>query len=244
MEHAWKACKRDKRFVGSNPTSSEVGREPTGSTRSGAREMPHERRPRRGETSESTSIGNIFLSLNVFNFVENKCRKGEIEKIMRCPFCSHEESKVTDSRTAEQTNAIRRRRECLRCLRRFTTFETVDLTVQILKRSGHYEDFDQEKLVRGLDAACRHTRISRQQVREIAYKITAELMERQLREIEATELGDLAMKYLRQLDTVAYLRLACVYKRFKDVDELKDAIENITPHETQEMENALEESAD
>lgn len=163
---------------------------------------------------------------------------------MRCPFCSHEESKVTDSRTAEQTNAIRRRRECLRCLRRFTTFETVDLTVQILKRSGHYEDFDQDKLVRGLDAACRHTRISRQQVREIAYKITAELMERQLREIEATELGDLAMKYLQELDTVAYIRFACVYKRFKDVDELKDAIENITPQETQEMQNALEKSTD
>ncbi|MDN3506989.1 MAG: transcriptional regulator NrdR [Simkaniaceae bacterium] len=146
---------------------------------------------------------------------------------MRCPFCNHEESKVTDSRNAEPTNAIRRRRECLRCLRRFTTFETVDLTVQVLKRSGHYEDFQQEKLVEGLDAACRHTRISRQQVREIAYKITADLMERQLREIEATELGEISMKYLQKLDTVAYIRFACVYKRFKDVDELKSAIESI-----------------
>ncbi|NGX47537.1 MAG: Transcriptional repressor NrdR [Chlamydiae bacterium] len=163
---------------------------------------------------------------------------------MRCPFCNHEESKVTDSRNPEQTNAIRRRRECLRCLRRFTTFETVDLTIQILKRDGHYQDFQQDKLIKGLDAACRHTRISRQQVREIAYKITAELMERQIREIEATELGEISMKYLQQLDTVAYIRFACVYKRFKDVDELKDAIENIALHDEKETVHASEKSSD
>ncbi|NGX38490.1 MAG: Transcriptional repressor NrdR [Chlamydiae bacterium] len=151
---------------------------------------------------------------------------------MRCPFCNHEESKVTDSRNADPTNAIRRRRECLKCLRRFTTFETVDLTLQVQKRDGHYEDFQQSKLTKGLEAACRHTRISRQQVQEIAYKVTAELMERQLREIAATELGDIAMKHLEKLDTVAYIRFACVYRRFKDVDELKDAIENIAPQET------------
>ena len=146
---------------------------------------------------------------------------------MRCPFCNHEESKVTDSRNAEQTNAIRRRRECFQCLRRFTTFETIDLTIQVRKRDGHYEDFQQEKLIRGLEAACRHTRISRQQAREVAYKITAELMERQLREIGATELGDIVMRHLHALDTVSYIRFACVYRRFKDVDEIKDALENI-----------------
>jgi transcriptional repressor NrdR len=162
---------------------------------------------------------------------------------MRCPFCNHEESKVTDSRNAEQTNAIRRRRECLRCLRRFTTFETVDLTIQVLKRNGHYEDFQEEKLIKGLDAACRHTRISRHQVREIAYQITAELMERQIREIGATELGDIAMKHLQELDMVAYIRFACVYKRFKDVDELKDAIENIAPQDEKETVHASEESS-
>lgn len=161
---------------------------------------------------------------------------------MRCPFCNHEESKVTDSRNAEPTNAIRRRRECLRCLRRFTTFETVDLTIQVLKRGGHYEDFLQDKLIKGLDAACRHTRISRQQVREIAYKITADLMERQMREIEATELGELAMTYLQQLDTVAYIRFACVYKRFKDVDELKSAIENIALQDDKELTHASKKS--
>ena len=148
---------------------------------------------------------------------------------MLCPFCSHPESKVTDSRNASEQNAIRRRRECLECLRRFTTFETIDLTIQVQKRDGRYEDFQQEKLIRGLDAACRHTRISHDQVRALAYKITADLMERQVREINTEELGELVMEHLKALDTIAYIRFACVYRRFKDVGELVDAIQNITP---------------
>src|SRR5271156_2329377 len=102
---------------------------------------------------------------------------------MHCPFCAGEELKVTDSRNAIEQNAVRRRRECLSCLRRFTTFETVDLTIQVKKRDGRYEDFQQDKLIRGLDAACRHTRTSHEQVRTLAYQITADLMERQVREI-------------------------------------------------------------
>src|SRR5882672_8012190 len=108
---------------------------------------------------------------------------------MRCPFCNHEESKVTDSRNAAETNAVRRRRECLKCLRRFTTFETIDLTIQVHKRDGRYEDFIQDKLIKGLDSACRHTRISHEQVRGLAYKITSDLMERQVREISTKEIG-------------------------------------------------------
>ncbi len=146
---------------------------------------------------------------------------------MRCPFCNHDDSKVTDSRNATETNAVRRRRECLQCLRRFTTFETIDLTIQVLKRDGRYEDFLQEKLVKGLDAACRHTRISHEQVRTIAYTITADLMERQVKEISTKELGEIVMRRLQDLDTIAYIRFACVYRRFKDVSELKDALENV-----------------
>ena len=156
---------------------------------------------------------------------------------MRCPFCSHEESKVTDSRVVTENNSVRRRRECLKCLRRFTTFETVDLTLQVQKRDGRYEDFSQDKLIRGLDSACRHTRISHDQVRGLANKITGDLMERQIREINTTELGEIVMKELRALDTIAYIRFACVYRRFKDVDELMDAIENIAPEPAKETEN-------
>jgi len=148
---------------------------------------------------------------------------------MRCPFCNNEESKVTDSRNATETNAVRRRRECLQCLRRFTTFETIDLTIQVQKRDGHYEDFRQDKLIKGLDAACRHTRISHDQVLSLAYKITSDLMERGVREIKTSELGDIVMKHLLVLDPIAYIRFACVYRRLKDVDELMDAIANIIP---------------
>jgi transcriptional repressor NrdR len=168
---------------------------------------------------------------------------------MRCPFCSHDESKVTDSRNATETNAVRRRRECLKCLRRFTTFETIDLTIQVHKRDGRYEDFQQDKLIKGLDAACRHTRISHEQVRAISYKITADLMERQIKEISTPELGEIAMKHLQELDAIAYIRFACVYRRFKDVNELVDALHNVEtkdgkddlPYEQMEIKNALKE---
>ena len=150
---------------------------------------------------------------------------------MRCPFCNHFDSKVTDSRNAVEQNAIRRRRECLECQKRFTTFETVDLTIQVHKRDGSYEDFQQDKLIRGLDAACRHTRISHEQVRVLAAQITADLMERQVREIETTELGELVINYLKELDTIAFIRFACVYRRFKDMDELMDEIQSISTEE-------------
>ncbi len=151
---------------------------------------------------------------------------------MKCPFCHHVESKVTDSRIANDTNAIRRRRECLKCLKRFTTFETVDLTVQVKKRDGHYEDFDMDKLVRGLAAACRHTRVSYEQVRELSSEIAIELMGKQVREISAVELGEICMKKLQKFDDVAYIRFACVYKRFKDMDQLINAIQTLEsePH--------------
>jgi transcriptional repressor NrdR len=99
------------------------------------------------------------------------------------------------------------------------------------KRDGTYEDFQQDKLIRGLDAACRHTRISQTQVLGIGAQIAADLMERQVREIETTELGELVMKALKDLDMIAYIRFACVYRRFKDVDELMDEIQSITPPE-------------
>ncbi len=148
---------------------------------------------------------------------------------MRCPFCHHEESKVTDSRVVAETNAIRRRRECCSCARRFTTFETLDFTLQVLKRDGCYEDFSQDKLIKGMDAACLHTKISREQVRAIAYRISVGLMERPQRDITTKEIGETVMKYLQELDLIAYIRFACVYRRFKHVDELMDALENL-PH--------------
>jgi transcriptional repressor NrdR len=150
---------------------------------------------------------------------------------VRCPFCHHEDSKVTDSRFATEVNAIRRRRECGQCMRRFTTFETVDLSLQVKKRDGTYEDFLQEKLINGMDAACRHTCISHDQVRSFAYKIKADLVTKGIREIGSQELGEIVLQHLLQSDVVAYLRFACVYKRFKDVKELVKAIQSVAPKE-------------
>ncbi|MBI3508562.1 MAG: transcriptional repressor NrdR [Chlamydiia bacterium] len=159
---------------------------------------------------------------------------------MRCPFCHHEESKVTDSREAAEINAIRRRRECGQCMRRFTTFETVDLTLQVKKRDGTYEDFQQEKLIHGMDAACRHTRISHDTVRAIADRIKVDLLAKGIREIESHELGDIVMQHLKKTDMVAYIRFACVYKRFKDIRELVEAIQSLEP-EHEEKGYAVEE---
>jgi transcriptional repressor NrdR len=126
-------------------------------------------------------------------------------------------------------------------MRRFTTFETVDLSLQVKKRDGTYEDFVQEKLINGMDAACRHTLISHDQVRALAYKIKSDLLARGVREIESRELGEIVMQQLRGTDVVAYIRFACVYKRFKDIRELLQAIRLIAPQqELKEDTNAVE----
>jgi transcriptional repressor NrdR len=156
---------------------------------------------------------------------------------VKCPFCHHAELKVIDSREASEMNAIRRRRECLECLRRFTTFETVELTVQVHKRDGRYEDFQQQKLISGLDAACRHTTISRDQVIAIAAKVSEDLMQRQVHVISTKELGELVMAQLNELDEIAYIRFACVYRRFKDIEELMQAIKTIQPRGTDKKSN-------
>jgi transcriptional repressor NrdR len=158
---------------------------------------------------------------------------------MRCPFCKYEESKVTDSRDAVEINGIRRRRECIQCFRRFTTFETIDLSLQVKKRDGTFEDFQQDKLIAGMDAACRHTRVSHDQVRALASKIKADLMGCGVQEIQSKELGEIAMKHLHEIDMIAYIRFACVYKRIKDLPELIEAIGAIVPQK--EEEHAVEE---
>lgn len=148
---------------------------------------------------------------------------------MKCPFCHHHDHKVIDSREAPEGNAIRRRRECLNCEKRFTTFETIELTLQVHKRDGRYEDFQQQKLINGLDSACRHTTVSHDQVIAIASQMTTELLQAQVREITTTQLGEMAMKHLQALDPIAYIRFACVYRRFKNIDELVEAIQSIQP---------------
>ncbi len=148
---------------------------------------------------------------------------------MLCPFCNHDDLKVTDSRNATEANAIKRRRECLGCGQRFTTFETVELTSQVLKRDGRYENFQETKLIQGLKSACSHTRISQDQIQAIAFKVKTDLLGKQNKEISTKEIGELVMKYLKQADMIAYIRFACVYRRFKDVGELMEILLSATP---------------
>jgi len=164
---------------------------------------------------------------------------------MQCPYCHHGELKVTDSRNALDANAIRRRRECLNCSRRFTTFETIELTIQVQKRDGCYENFDEQKLISGLDAACQHTKVSHDKVRNLATLISTELTERQVKEVSTKEIGEIIMKYLKTMDTIAYIRFACVYRRFKDIGELMEAIEFAKLQEVLQTgeEDAIKESA-
>ena len=123
-------------------------------------------------------------------------------------------------------------------MKRFTTFETVDVSLQVKKRDGTFQDFLQEKLIDGMDAACRHTRVSHDQVRAIAYKIKSDLVAKGVREISSQELGDIVIRQLKATDVVAYIRFACVYKRFKDVRELLQAIQEL---ENEEIIHAAEE---
>ena len=117
------------------------------------------------------------------------------------------------------------------------------MSLQVKKRDGTFEDFQQDKLIAGMDAACRHTRVSHDQVRALAYKIKADLMGRGVREIASKELGEIVMQNLQETDVVAYIRFACVYKRFKDIKELIEAIQLIAPQspEQEEIEHAAEE---
>lgn len=144
---------------------------------------------------------------------------------MKCPFCDSKELKVTDSRDSLEHNAIRRRRECLQCQKRFTTFETIDLSMQVHKRDGRYEEFQQKKLLEGIEAACRHTSVSRQHMVQIVSQITLQMMQRHAHEVTSAELGELVMQALRSIDPIAYIRFACVYQRLKDIDDLMRAVE-------------------
>jgi transcriptional repressor NrdR len=138
---------------------------------------------------------------------------------MRCPFCGHEETKVVDSRVSESQDAIRRRRECLSCEQRFTTYERVEeMPLMVLKKDGHREPFDRGKLMRGLVAATVKRNVTPQELEGLIDAVEAELHNSFRYEISAKQLGDLVLDHLKQLDRVAYVRFASVYKDFQDLD--------------------------
>ena len=138
---------------------------------------------------------------------------------MKCPFCGHPESKVIDSRPADENASIRRRRECLACGKRFTTYETVEsLPIVVIKKDGSRPSFDRQKVRRGMIRACEKRPVSLAELERIADEIEQELQNSMEREIRTADIGEKVMERLRSVDQVAYVRFASVYRQFKDID--------------------------
>ncbi len=148
---------------------------------------------------------------------------------MKCPFCGHTEDKVIDSRSSNEDRSVRRRRECLKCKRRFTTYEYIEeVPLMVIKKDGRREAFDRNKIISGILKACEKRPVSMERVEAVVDKVEKELQKSFDKEVKAQEVGELVMEYLHKLDEVAYVRFASVYRQFKDINhfmkELKDLL--------------------
>ena len=147
---------------------------------------------------------------------------------MKCIYCGYEESKVLDSRSTEENNSIRRRRECLNCGRRFTTYETIEMTpILVVKADGSRQSFDINKVKNGLIKACEKRPVSLSQIEKMAGDIEKELQNNNEQEVASSKIGELVMNKLKETDEIAYVRFASVYKQFKDIDSFKKLIEEL-----------------
>lgn len=148
---------------------------------------------------------------------------------MRCPYCSHLQDRVIDSRSANENRSVRRRRECLKCRRRFTTYESIEeISMMVVKRDGRRESFDRNKVISGILKACEKRPVSLQQVEDTVDRVERELQKKYEKEIPVQAVGELVMEKIHKLDEVAYVRFASVYRSFKDINqfmgELKDLL--------------------
>ncbi len=147
---------------------------------------------------------------------------------MHCPYCSHQDTKVIDSRLVTEGGQVRRRRECVECGERFTTFETAELMMpKVIKGDGTRQPFDDAKLKSGILRAVEKRPVSVESVEEAIIQIQLKLRSLGEREVKASIIGELVMEALRKLDQVAYVRFASVYRRFKDVSEFREEIERL-----------------
>ena len=147
---------------------------------------------------------------------------------MKCPACGHPESKVLDSRPANEGNSIRRRRECLKCQKRFTTFETIEsVSFVVVKKDKTRESFDRMKLLNGLVRACEKRPVTMSQLENAVSDIEQSLQATMKNEISTTEIGELVMDKLKELDEVAYVRFASVYRQFKDITTFRDELNKL-----------------
>lgn len=151
---------------------------------------------------------------------------------MRCPKCSHQDDKVIDSRSIRNGDVIRRRRACLKCGHRFTTYEEVIKTsLRVIKRDGRHEDLDRRKLLGGVERACEKRPISAQQIETMVDTILSQLEAEYEREVPSTVIGQKVMNQLEKMDEVAYVRFASVYRRFRDVNQFLSEVESLIGRE-------------
>ena len=147
---------------------------------------------------------------------------------MKCPFCSHENTRVIDSRPAEDNNSIRRRRVCDECGKRFTTYEKIEtIPLIIIKKDNNREAYDRAKIEAGVLSACHKRPVSAQQITTLVDEVENEIFNREEREIPSGTIGELVMNKLKDLDAVAYVRFASVYREFKDVNTFMDELKSV-----------------
>lgn len=147
---------------------------------------------------------------------------------MKCPYCQSGDTKVVDKRETEDELVTRRRRECLKCEKRFTTYERVDLAdLMIVKKNGSREPFNREKLLSGIKKACEKRPIAQERIDEVVSTIEAKLRNTEKPEIDSTKVGELVMRELRKLDKVAYIRFASVYREFEDIKSFEKEIKDL-----------------
>jgi transcriptional repressor NrdR len=147
---------------------------------------------------------------------------------MRCPACHNLENRVLESRSADGGQSVRRRRECLKCGHRFTTYERVELApMVVIKRSGQREAFDRHKLQQGITLACEKTTVPHSQIETLAGDVEADLQQLPGREVESTQIGEVVLQHLRGLNEVAYIRFASVYSQFQSIDDFMRVLDQI-----------------
>ena len=147
---------------------------------------------------------------------------------MKCPYCSHPESKVVDSRPADEGSSIRRRRECLACHKRFTTYETMEsLPLVVIKKDGSRQTFDKDKLLGSMLKACEKRSVPMAKLEEIAGEIEQALQNDMEREVSSSVIGELVMEKLKDVDEVAYVRFASVYRQFKDIGTFMEELNKL-----------------
>jgi len=147
---------------------------------------------------------------------------------MKCPFCSHLGDKVVDSRESKEGEVIRRRRECLGCGRRFTSYERIDeIPYMVIKKDGSRERFDRQKLISGLLKACEKRPVSMSSIEKVADRVEGALQDAPEKEISTEDIGAFVMNELRRLDKVAYVRFASVYRHFRDINEFMSELKDL-----------------